>query len=533
MPAALDIAPPPEPRDRRSGRWNSGPGWVLYIAAVELAAQLVTATRYGIFRDELYYIDCGKHLAWGYVDQPPLIAFIAWLERRVAGESLLCLRFLPALAGAVTVWLAGRMARAFGGCRYAQILAALAVLLSLGYFAFFHLLTMNAFEPPIWTASAAIVLRIAQTGNQKLWLWFGLLAGIGLENKYGILFFGLGVFVGLVLTRERKALAKPWVWLGGGISLLVWLPNLAWNFAHHWPFLELMHHVRESGRDVTMSPVPFVIAQALFMNPLTAPIWMSGLAWLFFGRESSPEGQGERGRYRILGWTFLVTMIAFIALKGKAYYLWPGFAMLFAAGGVAMDKFFSRFGGRWARPAYAALLVLGGLIFVPMTLPVLSPDAFIEYVHMLHIPLPQIEHQPLGPLNQQIYADMFGWEEMTEETARAYNSLPPDMRAKTAITGGNYGDAGAIDFYGPKYGLPAAISGHQSYWFWGPRNYTGESMLMLNESRGRVEGLCDQWKVVGRVEHPLSRRDEHFDIYWCQQHRWTLQQIWPLAKRWN
>ena len=320
MPAALDIAPPSGPRDRPSGRWTSGPAWVFYIAAVALAAQLATATRYGIFRDELYYIDCGKHLAWGYVDQPPLIALIAWLERQAAGDSLLALRFLPALAGAVTVWLAGRMARAFGGCRYAQILAALAVLLSLGYLAFFHLLTMNAFEPPIWTACAAILLRIVQTGNQKLWLWFGLLAGIGLENKYGILFFGLGVFAGLVLTRERKALARPWVWLGGAVSLLVWLPNLAWNFAHHWPFLELMRNVRASGRDVAMNPVAFVIAQTLFMNPLTAAIWMGGLAWLFFGRESRPRRQGARGRYRILGWTFLVTMIAFIALKDDAEF---------------------------------------------------------------------------------------------------------------------------------------------------------------------------------------------------------------------
>lgn len=533
MPVKKDSALPYEREGRIPSRWASGPAWVLYIAVAALAVQLATAFRYGIFRDELYYIDCGNHLASGYVDQPPLIAFIAWLERHVTGDSLLSLRFLPALAGAATVWLAGKMARAFGGCQYAQILAALAVLLSTGYLATFHLLTMNAFEPPIWTACAAIVLRIIQTGNQKLWLWFGLLAGIGLENKYGMLFFGFGVFVGLLLTRERRALAKPWVWLGGGIAMLVWLPNLIWNLAHHWPFLELMHNVRQSGRDVTMSPVPFVLAQALFMNPLTAPTWMGGLAWLFFGRESGAERQGERGRHRILGWTFLVTMITFIALKGKAYYLWPGFAMLFAAGGVALDRLFGRFRGRWLRPAYGALLVLGGAVFAPFTLPVLSPSGFMEYVRALRIPLPQIEHQPLGPLGQQIYADMFGWKELAEETARAYNALPPDVRAKTAITAGEYGAAGAVDFYGPKLGLPQVISGHQSYWLWGPREYTGESMLMLNESQRRVEELCDQWKVVGRVEHPLSRRDEHFDIYWCQQHRWTLQQIWPQAKHWN
>jgi hypothetical protein len=168
-----------------------------------------------------------------------------------------------------------------------------------------------------------------------------------------------------------------------------------------------------------------------------------------------------------------------------------------------------------------------------MTLPVLSPDTFMEYVHMMHIPMPQVEHQPLGPLNQQIYADMFGWKEMAEEVARAYHALPAEVRAKTAIAAGNYGEAGAIDFYGAKNGLPEAISGHQTYWLWGPRDYTGESTLLLNSPRKQVERICEQWKVVGRVEHPLSRRDEHFDIYWCQQHRWTLQQIWPQMKHWN
>jgi 4-amino-4-deoxy-L-arabinose transferase-like glycosyltransferase len=532
----------PSKNDRASSRdidqdlpvgWTSGPAWVFYIAAVALAAQLLTANRYGIFRDELYYIDCGNHLAWGYVDQPPLIAFIAWLERHVTGDSLLSLRFLPALAGAATVWLAGKMARTLGGCRYAQILAALAVLLSLGYLAFFHWLTMNAFEPPIWTACAYVVVRITQTGNQKLWLWFGLLAGIGLENKYGMLFFGFGVFVGLLLTRERKAFAKPWVWLGGGIAMLVWLPNLIWNFAHHWPFLELMHNVRQSGRDVGMDPTRFLIDETLFMNPATAPLWMAGLVWLLFGKETRPDGPERRGHYRILGWTFLTMMVTFIVLNGKAYYIWPGFTMLFAAGGVAIDRWLGRLPGGSARPAFGALLVLGGGLFVPFTFPVLSPEGFIAYVKAMHVPIPQVEHQPLGPLGQQGYADMFGWKEMAEETARAYYALPADVRAKTAIAAGNYGDAGAIDFFGPALGLPAAISAHQSYWLWGPRDYTGESMLLLNSPLTQVAKICDQWKVVGRVEHPLSRLDEHFDIYWCQQHRWTLQQIWPQTKHWN
>lgn len=533
------ILPAAEPTNAQAGeacptgRFNSGQAWVFYIAALALAAQLLTAFRYGIFRDELYFIDCSKHLAWGYVDQPPMIAFVTWFERHLTGDSLLSLRFLPALAGALTVWLAGKMVRALGGCRFGQVLAALAVLVAPGYLALFHLLTMNAFDPLIWTACAYVVMRIVQTGDQRLWLWFGALAGIGLENKYGILFFGFGVAVGVLLTSERKALAKPWIWLGACVSLLLWMPNLAWNFAYHWPFLELMRNVRASGRDVVLNPIAFVVEQIGFMNPLTAPIWVCGLVWLFFGADY--ETDKLRGRYRVLGWTFLVMMVTLIALKGKTYYLWPGFVMLFAAGGFAVEKWINRrpASAPWVKGGCLAALSLAGAILAPITLPVLPPYTFIRYAQELHLAMPQLEHQPLGPLGQQIYADMFGWKEMAQKVAVAYDALPPDVRAKTAIVAGNYGDAGAIDFFGPKLGLPAAISGHQNYWFWGPRDYTGESMIVLNASRKQMDRICDQLQVLGRADDPLSRGDEHFDIYWCRQNKWTLQQVWPRVKHWD
>jgi Dolichyl-phosphate-mannose-protein mannosyltransferase len=525
LPREPDVAP--------AARSCSASWWVWGIAGIALAAQVLTAFRYGIFRDELYYIDCACHLAWGYVDQPPLIALVAWLELHLTGRSLLSLRFLPMLAGAASVWLAGKMAAQLGGGRFAQVLAALAVLISPGYLAFFHLLTMNAFEPLLWTAAAYVVVRIIQTGDQRLWLWFGLLSGIGLENKYTILFFGFGVFAGLLLTRERKAFLKPWIWLAAAIALLIWLPNLIWSFEHHWPFLELMRHIRSSGRDVTRAPVAFLAVETMFMNPLTAPIWIGGLAWFFFGRGRSVTDAGQRGRYRVLGWTFLTMLVMFVALKGKAYYLWPGFVMLFATGGVAIESWLGRFKPRWPARACVAALVIGGAFFAPMTLPVLPPYTFIRYVKTFHLPLPQLEHQPVGPLGQQIYADMFGWKEMVQKVARFYNSLPPQARARTAIAAGNYGEAGAIDFFGPQYGLPPAISGHQTYWFWGPHGYTGESMILLGTPLSEVKQICDQWRAVGKTDDPLSRRDEHFTIYYCQQHRWTLQQIWPRVKHWN
>ncbi len=515
--------------DQHPSRDTSGPAIVLAIAAVASLAQMLTAARYGIFRDELYYLDCARHLAWGYVDHPPLTVFIAWLERHAFGDSLYSLRLFPALAGALTVWLSGRLARALGAAAFGQALAALAALIAPGYLLFFHLLTVNAFEPLFWTAAALLVVRIIQTGNQKLWLWFGLLAGIGILNKWSMLFFGFGTLLGLVLTPERRALRQKWIWLGFAIAMLLWLPNVIWNVQHHWPFLELMRNVRSSGRDVVQSPIPFLLDQTIFMNPLTAPLWVAGAFWYFFGTDPA---SGERGRYRVLGWTWLFLTVFFMATGGKSYYLWPVYPMLFAAGGVALDAWLSG-RARILRPIYAAALILGGALLAPITLPVLSPESFIRYLQVSHLPMPEVEHQRTGPLRQQVYADMFGWEDMARQTARAYANLPPDIRSKTAIAAGGFGEAGAINFFGPKYGLPEAISGHQTYWFWGPRDYTGESILLLRESPARAHELCANVDVVGRVHHPYSREDEHFDIYWCHPLKWNLQEIWPRAKHFN
>ena len=409
-----------------------------------------------------------------------------------------------------------------------QGLAALAVFIAGGNLLFFHLLTMNAFEPLFWTAAACLVVRIIQTGNQKLWLWFGVVSGIGILNKWSMLFFGFGVFLGLVLSRERRALARPWIWLGFAVAMLIWLPNIVWNIQNHWPFLELMDNVRSSGRDVTHSLVPFLLDQTFFMHPLTAPLWIAGAWWLFFGREGAGDA---RGRYRILGWTYLFLLTFFIVGRGKSYYLWPIYPMLFAAGGVAIEQWTARI--PVLRPIYAAAMILTGALLAPLALPVLSPEGFIRYQQALHLVTPEVEHQHTGPLRQQVYADMFGWEEMAREVARAYNSLPPDVRAKTAIVAHGFGEGGAIDFFGPRYGLPPVISGHQTYWIWGPRNYTGESMLFAGDSGRRVRELCDNVDIVGRVYHPYSREDEHFDIYWCHPLKWNLQELWPKAKHFD
>jgi Dolichyl-phosphate-mannose-protein mannosyltransferase len=506
-----------------SGRPSIGPAVVLSLAAAKLIFHLLIANRYGIFRDELYYLACSEHLGAGYVDQPPLIAFVAWIARHLFGESLLGLRFLPALAGAATVWLTGQLARELGGGVFAQALAALAVIAAPIFLLMHHWLTMNAFEPLIWIACAWCIVRAIDRSEPRYWLWFGVLIGVGMENKYSTAFFAFAVFGALLLTPQRRFLTSRWIWIGAACSLLIFLPNLIWLVRHDFPFLELMHNIRSTHRDVVRGPVAFIADQAKLMNPILFPLWVGGLVWLFLSREGS--------RFRILGWIYALLLVAFIVLKGKNYYLSAAYPMLFAAGAVALENI-SRTRMSWSRPVYVGLVVVVACVLAPLSVPVLSAKDYIRYQNALGFEPPKAENQPTGPLPQH-FADEFGWEKMAREVGRVYNALPPEQRAKTAIFANSYGQAGAIDFFGKKYGLPKSISNHQSYWLWGPRDYTGESVIVLgSDGRGDREHFASV-EVAGHTDHPYSRIDEHFDIFLCRDLNASLQALWPRMKKFN
>src|SRR5437763_8465657 len=247
-------------------RFPSGSTIVILLALAKVLFHLCTAGRYGIFRDELYYLACSEHLGAGYVDQPPLIGFIAWIARHVFGESLIGLRFLPALAGAVTVWLTGKLARDLGGGAFAQALAALATFAAPVFLLMHHWLTMNAFEPLIWIACAWCIVRAIDRDEPRYWLWFGVLIGVGMENKYSTAFFAFAVFGALLLTPQRRFLMSRWIWIGALCSLLIFLPNLIWLVRHDFPFLELMHNIRSTHRDVVRGPVAVIADQAKLLN---------------------------------------------------------------------------------------------------------------------------------------------------------------------------------------------------------------------------------------------------------------------------
>jgi hypothetical protein len=496
---------------------------VLYIATVRLLFHLITADRYGIFRDELYYLACAEHLDWGYVDHPPFIALITWASVRVFGDSLLGLRFLPAIAGAAVVWLTGRLAKELGGNRFAQVMAAVAIAVAPIYLLMQHWMTMNAFEPLVWVGCVWCIIRAINTQRPQYWLGFGIVVGIGMETKYTIAFFVLGVIIGLVLTPHRQVLRSRWFWIGALVAFLIFLPNLVWLIQHDFPFLELMENIRSTGRDVVRGPLAFVADQAMILDPVLFPLWLAGLLWLFFGKDGS--------RYRVLAWTYLALLITFILLEGKNYYLAPAYPMLFAGGAIFFEKLST---ARWKqlRSAYLSAIVLSGIVLAPLTSPLLPVESYLRYQNLLGLEPIRAENQATGPL-PQYFADEFGWEEMTREVARIYYGLPAEQRASIAIFANSYGQAGAIDFFGPKYGLPKAISNHQSYWLWGPREYTGEIVIVLGSDGTGDREHFNSVEVVGRAQHPYSRPDENFDIFLCRGLTSDLHAFWPQIKNWS
>ena len=489
------------------------------LALVKLAIHVYCSSRYGYFRDELYFIACGRHLDWGYVDHPPLIALYARIGEWF-GPSLRGFRLLVSLAGALRIVLTGVIAARLGGGRVAQFFACVTVLLSSMYLSMDSILTMNTFEHLYWLGCLLIVVEIINGADERWWLLFGLLAGLGLQNKHSMLFFGAAVTAAILLTPLRRSLLRPWFWLGGVVAALVFLPNILWEIQHDWATLELLRNVKESGKNVVLAPIPFVGQQIMMLNPFTALVWITGLVGLFVAK---PLRQ-----YRILGLIYIIILVIFIALEAKDYYLAPIYPMLFAVGAVAIEYWVR---SPIARTAIFAVVIAGGLIAVPLVLPILSPENHLKYAKTIRAKRHKTEVSHTAAL-PQIFADQFGWEEMVRNVARYYHSLPPEQRARTAIYGSNYGEAAAIDFYGPKYGLPPAISGHQNYYLWGPRDYTGESMIVLADRIVRTRPLYESIAVVGQRFHPYAEPEENGPIFHCRTKR-PLAEIWPNYKWWR
>ena len=500
--------------------------FALIKLVVHIAANVwETHLGWGYFRDEMYYILCGQHLDWGYVDHGPIVALQARAGILLFGKSLTGIRMLSAIAGATTVFLTGLLAWQMGSQRAGQALAMIGVLLAPEYLALDSFLSMNSCEAVFWMAAAFAVVRLVNGGSDRWWILFGLAAGFGLENKPSMLVFLIALLVGFLLTPQRRLLVSRMVVVAIALAVALEFPNVLWQLHHHWATLEFLHNGKVDHKNVSLSPLAFLHAQELMLNPMSLPLWLTGLAWLLI----RPRGS----RFRFFGFTYLIFLASMMATRdAKDYYLAPIYPLLFAAGGCAWGSLMTASRTRWLVPAYGALLVISGMLILPMSLPILKPQQWIAYTAALHLrnKAAHSENTDEGPL-PQFYADRFGWQEEVDEVTRIYHSLPAAERKVAGIICSNYGEASAVNFLGAGRGLPFAISGHNNYYLWGPHGETGEVMIVVTS--GTADDLRKSYssvEIAGRMDHPYAMPYERRNIYLCRGRKPSLLEGWAEIK---
>jgi Dolichyl-phosphate-mannose-protein mannosyltransferase len=501
----------------------------LALSSIAALVHLATAWRYGYFRDELYFIASSKHLAWGYVDQPPIVALAAWLAAPT-GYALLALRALPILASALTVYLAVQLARELGGGRFAQLLAGIATLLTPAYLLLGNTLTTTSFEPFSWTLAVYCCVRIVRAPDSRRapwWFALGLTTVFGMYSKYSMLLLIAGLLAGLLATPQRRILRSPYALFAFAAAAVLLAPNIAWQAVHGWPIVEVLRgdvahrHAFANGLaleslNVARNALDFLLEQLLYTNPVAAPVWIAGLL--------APYTIAALRDLRFVTVAYVVILFAAVALSAKGYYIVGIYAPLFAIGATAI-------GGAAAsvRITIFALLATVGILALPLSLPVLPVNGLIGYSEALGI----TGRNGTPPhLIQPVFAEEFGWQRLARDVAAVYFSLPPSLRESTAIYADTYGDAGALDFFGPAYGLPGAISSQNNYYLWGTHGVRGSTLVAVGATRiellRRFYRSCalsrtsvEPYKWI--VEGPAP-------IYVCRDPVAPLSVIWPQLR---
>jgi hypothetical protein len=490
---------------------------LLAMALVKFLLHMASSTNYGFFVDELYYIDAGKHLSFGYVDFPSFMGLDAALTHLILGDSLMAYRVFPALAGALIVFLAGLITRELGGGTFAQFLVALAMLISPQILWLGSTLTTGAFDPLWWILAIYILVLLIKRERPRLWLLFGLVVGIGITTKLTIISFGAAVVLGLLLTPQRKYLFNRWFWLGGAIALAFLIPYVLWNAAHDWSTVAFYQVYSK----IPTNAFSFFFLQVFMESPILVPLWGIGLYCVFFTEMMRP--------YRVFGWIFIILYILFTLTQANFYFLAPAYVVPLAAGSMQVERITFRPRWRWVKPAYVALIALVGMGMMPFAIPVLPFQVLLQTSTQSGITqtLPtkgQPANTPQLPYGYQLE---MGWESMTATVAHVYQSLPPTEQGKTCILAQRYGEAGALDYYGPQYHLPPVISGHNSYYFWGPGNCTGEVIISLGYPLNLLQSTFSVVKPAGISTCQYCAADfSHIPIYVCYHIKTSMKAAW-------
>jgi hypothetical protein len=506
------------------------------VALAVAALHAYAMGRYGYFRDELYYLACAQHLDLGYVDHPPFSIGVLAVVRALFGVSLPALRMVPLLANVAVVLVTGALVRRMGGGVFACALACTALALAPVFLAFGHFYSMNALDAVFWVAAAWLLLDVLEAPTDRRWALLGVVLGLGLENKASILWLGAGIGATLVLLR-RDLLRTRGPWLAAGVAALLFAPNVVWEVRHGWPTLEFARNAME-GKYKEHSVAGFFAGAADVMSPAALPLFAVGAVAPLFVRAMRPRPPGvaagahertEPGGRALAIVVLTTTAILATSRSAKPEYLAAAFPLALAPGAVVLEGWLS--GRRWIRAARWALLVAvvgRGALSVPFVVPVLRVERFLAYQEALGAKPDSTEKKDMGPL-PQLYADMFGWKELADAAEVAASTLTPEERAHAGVlsrTG--YGAASAIELFGPPRGLPHGISGHNNFYYWGPREADGRAMIVLGGERSWAEERFESVVAAGRFDCRLCMPYEAHKTIWVAR---GLKQ--PLAEFWE
>jgi hypothetical protein len=478
---------------------------------------------YEIFRDELYYIACSKRLDMGYVDHPPFSIYMLYLSRALFGESLFAIRLLPAVFSGLTVYFTGMLAYRIGGNVFAVTAACTALIFAPIFIAMHSVYSMNVYDYFFWITAVYIIVLLINDERKIYWYLLGFITGLGLLNKTGFLWFGAGLFLGLLFTSPKVYLRKE-VYISGLIALVIFSPYIIWNITHEFAHLEFISNAtRYKYSEITRTD--FAAGQILLLNPASFPLWLAGLYYFFFNSNGK--------KYRVIGIIYLVSfLILLINGKSKPEYLGTAYSSLFAGGGAFLGMVLKGKFSSYLRYAVIIIISVSGFILLPLVLPVLPVKRFIEYKNALGIDPGNSEAKELNEL-PQFYADMFGWENMARTISESFMKLTEEERDQVVIYADNYGEAGAIEYFSSKYPLPPVISPHNNYWYWRYElNKEYNIVMIIGGEPSDHSAACESLEQLGMIRHHYSMPYEsNLIIFLCRNLLPDIEEIWQKEKK--
>lgn len=516
---------------------TGGTAIIIYLMVLNFIIHMVTGWQYGIFRDEFYYTSMSQHLDFGYVDITPVSVYIMALTRLLFGTSIYAIHVFPALAGCFVMLLGGLITRKMGGGRFAQVLTALAVMTAPMYISFAGFFSYDVFDQLMSAIVIFLLVKILKgEGTYKTWIILGCMAGIGIMVKITMGVFLVAMVVGLLLTRARKHLANKWFWIAAAIALACFIPYAIWQAERGFPFLHYLGNYTQN-RSTHATPWELFFYELLVMNPVSILLWLGGLVLLFT----------KRGRaYRPFAWAFIFYFVVAVVFAIKYYALAGVFLALTAYGAVCYERGYKRGQildvpekvlppsegkkpSRMPRVIYIVIMCLVGIMIFPVSVPVLPVKTFIAYNNATGFAgSVKSEDTALASLPQH-FADRFGWEEFVQAVSDVYHGLPDAEQKDCRIFCGNYGEAGAVDYYAEKYGLPGAISGHLSYFYWGYDGFNGKCLIVAGYGYDR-DFLQTLFKevTVAKVYHAdyVMPYENDTPIFICRDAKLPLDELW-------